>query len=477
MTEKILKIAGADGEARVVRTYSDMVKPPVTLGKGAMDSATAGSVQLAPEYEYPDRFRAFLGYGALQDLSQDAMIRLMVETRTQEMLRRWIEFQKSEDTELIDGIESEIERVHLKDTLEKTLNIMGYYGGAYLFIDTGAKSENLVDPLNFDVESGEVRQDRPLHFRVIEPIFTTPVSFNSNDPFKADFYKPEVFMVLGVKVHKSRLIRFVENEVSDYLKPAYNFLGIPQAQILQDYVRDFNSNREAVNRLLKKFSTSFLKTQLSSVLYNGEAWEQVDRRVKNFVRYRNNDGVALLDNETEDFLQVNTPIAGLNDILAQSLQMVVAINHTNVVTTLGQSPAGFNTGDSDIKVHNNLIASLQARVLRRPLDIIFRCLQLHKFGTAKALPFDFRPLSEDDENMIAQTRKTNADTDAVYIDRGVISEDEARNRLKNDKNGGYSDLEGDAPGLPEDDGMGGLNGFGGNEEGQNDDADKAGEIF
>lgn len=456
MTQKRFTFeATDDGEHRL--TFREMVRPAATLSGAdraqlcaAMDAAVgsaSGEVEIIPESQAMT-LRAFVGYGALQSLSQDSMIRLLILTRTTEMLRKWVQF-KDADAELIEQVEGFIRSNQVRGTLQNAVNTMGFMGGCYIFIDTGAPKEALINPLDFSDKSGELKQGAHLAFRVIDPIFTSPQSFNALNPLEDDFYKPSVFMVQGIPVHRSRLVRLVENEVSDILKPSYNFLGIPQAQILDDYVKDFRKNRESANRLLSKFSCNFIKTNLADWLYNRGSRAAVAQRVKNFVRFRNNDGVALLDKESEDFFQANTPLSGVDALVSQSLQFCVAINRTNVVKTLGLSPAGFNTGDSDIKVHNDMISSLQEQVLRKPLETIFRCIQLHLFGKTVDLSFDFNPLNEEDERTVADTQKVKADTAAVYLANGVVSEDEVRDALRNDEDSPFSGLEGDAPEVPD----------------------------
>ena len=324
---------------------------------------------------------------------------------------------------------------------------MGLMGGAFIFIDTG--EDDTVDILNKTSKSGEIK--RSLRFQVIDPIFTTPQGFNASDPLAEDFYKPSVFFIMGKTVHRSRLIRFVENEVPDLLKPSYNFFGIPQSQLLSDYVTHFRKNREEVNTLLHKFSTSFIKTNLKTQLFQGQSWGPVSDRVKFFAKYRDNQGVGLLDKEAEDFVQVNTPITGLTDIVRQSLEFVVSVNQSGVVKTLGYTPNGFSSGESDVKLQADLIATRQEKILRKPIEEILKLLQLHLFGDIdQTLTFEFNPLDEDDERTAAEVGKLKADTAAVYLDRGVVTEDEVREALRTDEAQPYGALNGDAPGAPED---------------------------
>ena len=391
----------------------------------------------------------FVGYPVLNNLAQDALIRLCINTRTDEMVRKWIDITAdNEDT--VDQLKRAVTDYKIQGVIKKALTVCGFMGGAYIFVDDGSEASELVNPLNISDRSGTLKDSaRPLRFVVIEPMFTTPSSFESANPMSENFYNPSVFFVQGVMVHRSRLIRIVENEVPDFIKPQYNFLGIPQAQLLSNYVTAFRANREETNRMLKKFSSSFVKGNLKAQLFQGASRKSLDDRMKMLAKYRDNNGVFLIDKETEDFAQINTPLAGLTDIVRQSLEHVVAVNGTGVVKTLGLSPAGFSaTGESDMQLQAAMVETRQQTVLRDPIEKILRILQLRTFGHIdESVKFTFIPTLSEDARLKAERNKIKADTTAVYIDRGIISEDEARENLRTDDESGYSCLEGDAPGM------------------------------
>lgn len=418
---------------------------------GAMDAApTVGGLQYLFDRTSIEGYQGFAGYAALQALSQDALIRLCIKSHTNKILREWIEI-KCEDSTRKDLIETAITEKKIKTRLHEAVELCGFMGGAYIFLDTGVRDQALLSqPLNFSDKSAELKPDAALNFVVIDPVYVSPAEYNSSNPLRADFFKPYCFYVMGYKVHHSRLIRFCENEVPQLLKPAYNFLGIPQAQLLSDYVKHFRENREESNRLLKKFSTSWLAMDLKSVLFNKGAWSTVTQRIKHFIRYRNNDGLGVLDKDSESFIQANTPLTGVTDIVRQSLEYVVAINQSNVVELLGLSPSGFNTGDSDIKTQNAIVKDKQEKILREPIETILKAIQLNVFGSIDPnLTFDFATLDPEDAQTKANTQKVKADTAAIYLDRGVVSEDEVRDSLKKDDESPFADLAGEAPGAPD----------------------------
>ena len=67
-------------------------------------------------------------------------------------------------------------------------------------------------------------------------MWTTPVTWNSIDPTRDDFYKPTMWYVLGRQTHATRLMTFIPHDVPDLLKPSYNFGGISDTQLVEPYV-------------------------------------------------------------------------------------------------------------------------------------------------------------------------------------------------------------------------------------------------
>lgn len=358
---------------------------------------------------------------------------------------------------------------------------MGYEGGALIFIDTGADSGQLVNPLHLGPFSQEFGPGRPLRFTVVDPVNVFPGDYNSLSPLQPDYFRPSWWWVLGERVHASRLIRLVANEVPVLLRPAYNFMGIPQAQILWDYVLHFQECRTAEARLLTKFSLTVFQTNMEAELQAGAAWDNLDRRVSELVRYRTNDGVFLIDKDSENVIKLETPLSGVTDIVRQALEFLAALNRTPAVKLLGISPSGFSaTGESDIRNYYDHIKSQQEKVLRAGILRALECIQLHEFGALdRTLGFDFAPLGEEDRAALATQQKTRADTAAVYLDRGVVSAEEVRASLANDPDSGFTDIDPDD--LPESAGIaGGMPGAvppGMEDGGELDDVDKAGAVY
>lgn len=390
--------------------------------------------------QYP--MTSFVGYGVLQQIAQNGMIRAAVSTVADDMSKKWIEFKGSDNNaEMLADLERITEhRYHLSRVFHDAFTTCGYMGGAFVYIKTGV--DDLTKPLMINSKSAELTQDTPLEFVVVDPIDVSPAGYNSIDPLCSDYMRPREWFVRGRRVHASRLIRIVDNEPPVLLRPSYNFLGIPQAQILWDYVLHFNDCRTYTANLLRKLSLLVVKTDTDAVLSDPDGIARMDAKMQMLGRYRDNDSVFVCDKDNEDVTNVQTTIAGTTDIVKQCLEMICAINRTPAVKLLGISPSGFNaTGESDIKNYYDHISAKQA--LHR--DAIERCLnaiQLVEYGHIDHdLTFEFKPLDVDNAASVAMTAQTKIGGWGQLVDRQIISAEELRQAVKKDPNIGLDFID------------------------------------
>ncbi|MBE8596846.1 DUF1073 domain-containing protein [Xenorhabdus sp. BG5] len=386
---------------------------------------------------------SFMGYAALSSLTQNGLIRACIETVVDDMTREWIDIKAVENEGQDDSaedkkvIEDALIDFRVKDIFHKAAEYNGYFGGCLIFIDTGATDNQLLVPLDISEKSAELKNFK--RFVLVEPINIFPGRYESTDPLSPRYFNPDTWWILGKEVHASRLIRICGNEVPILLKPSYNFMGMPQAQLLYDYVIHFQDSRTSAARLLEKFSLTALKTDMEDILTNPNATRALDGRLAYLASVRSNDGILAIDKEMEDIVKLETPLSGVTDIVRQMLELIVVINRTPAVKSLGISPSGFNaTGDSDIRNYNDHVKSQQEKVFRAGLQKVLDITQIVTLGRLnQSVTFDFVDLNKDDAKAAAETQKTKTDRDVALIDTGVISEQEVRQRLSADPDSDY----------------------------------------
>ena len=398
---------------------------------------------------------SFIGYGALQQIAQNGMIRACVQTVADDVTRKWIEFIETdslEEPELLTRLQNlQAKKFKLQDLFHEACLTTGFMGGAFIFIDTGAEGSDLELPLAINSNSSELVNNGALKFVIVDPINVTPGAYNSFNPLKDDYMKPSMWWVLGQKVHSSRLLALYDNPPPTLLRPSYNFLGIPQAQILWDYVLHWNDCRVATANLLKKVSLLVMQTDTDAVFNSPDGLQEFDLRMQALQRYRDNDSVFVCDKTEESVSNVQTSIAGCTDVVRQSLEMIAAINRTPAVKLLGISPSGFNaTGESDITNYYDYIHSKQ-ELLRPAITKCLNCIQLSEFGEIyNGLDFEFVDLSSENESAQAMTAQTRANMLATLLDRQVVDASEVRQAAKADKSMRLNFLSDETPEMESD---------------------------
>lgn len=412
----------------------------------------------------------FIGYPRLAELAQISEYRSVSETTANEMTRQWIEIKsvgEEDNSETIKQIEECYERLNVRDVFRKAIETDGLFGRGQILVQIKDHDGKLANPLLLTEKT--ITKGSLKALVNIEPMWTTPAPYNAIDPTLPDFYKPKAWYVMAQEIHASRLFTLISRPVPDMLKPAYNFGGVSMTQLMMPYVERWLRTVDSVSDLLHSFSLSGIKTDMSAILSGSDDGDtNIMLRAELYNRLRDNRGLMLLNKDEEEFFQFNTPLSGLDALLAQSQEQMAAPSHTPLVKLLGITPSGLNAStEGEIAVYYDYIRSMQENLLRDPLDKLLKLVQLHLFGKVNDnITFDFVPLQQMSETELSIIRKSDTDRDVAYIQAGVVSAEEVRGRLASEPDSGYNgiDVE-DVPGIPDDGFSDGLN-DGGEEEGE-----------
>ena len=391
----------------------------------------------------------FPGFAYLTELTQINEYRDISESTAKEMTRKWIKLRSAgeEDRDKqIDIIEKKMRELHVKEWFTWAATMDGFMGRAQIFVDFGDKddAEELKTPLLIQKE--KIAKGSLKRLKGIEPITTYPASYNADDPLAQDYYIPSSWFVYAKEVHTTRLLQFVSRPVPDLLKPVYNFSGMSLSQLALPYVDYWLSTRDSVGRLLKNFSTTVFKTNMSGVL-QGQNYENFKKRVLLYTAMQNNQGVFMCDKETEEFQKVETSLSGLDKLQAQAQEHMASVAKTPLTVLFGLSPVGLTaTAETDITIFNNHVNQLQEAIFRRPLEALIKIIMCSELGEIyDDITFDFVDLVSMDEKSKSAIRTANGTTDQIYIQMGVVSPKEVRAKLANDPESGYDSLDVDAP--------------------------------
>lgn len=395
----------------------------------------------------------FPGYPYLAMLSQRSEYLSPTHTHAKDMTREWIEFTtkgKSDKSKKIEEIESRFTDLDIQGLFRKALIHDGFYGVGHIFVDLkGHRDASL--PVELDPKSISKGQLRG--FRNIEPMWVTPVMWNSAKVELPSFYVPDTWWALDTEMNKTRLLQVMSREVPDILKPAYNFGGFSLSQLIEPYVDRWLKTVGGVNRLINNFSLIVLKTDMSAVLQDGDNGADLIKRLKLARMHGDNAGAFAVDFNREALEQLAVPLSGLAELQQQAVDHMAYPTHIPLVVLTGVTPSGLNaSSDGEIEVYHDWNRSEQNAVIRKPLKYILDVVQLDMYGKIDPdIGFEFRPIKQITGQARAEMKKTEAEQDVAYIDAGVVSAQEVREKVARDKDSGFVNLDVDQmPELPED---------------------------
>lgn len=408
-----------------------------------MDSGGATVYDYARAY-IGNAIEGFPGYPYLAALATRAEYRAFASTLSKEMTREWITVASSdtagdETKKKVTEITQEFTKLNVQGIIQEIVSNDCFFGRGQIFVDIEGHDRSL--PLILSAKT--IKKESLKGFKSIEPMWTTPSSYNALDPAAPDFYKPTKWFMLGQEVHASRLLTIITRPVPDIFKPAFNFSGMSLSQLAEAYVNNWLRTRQSVADLINNFSVTALKTSMGQVLQGGDNGENLFLRAKLFTATRSNKGLMLLDKETEELVQTNVPLGGLSELQAQSQEHMCSVSKLPAILLTGISPTGLNaSSDGEIRVHYDNIAADQGAFYRDPIEIMLKVVQLHLYGTIDPeIIFTFNPLYQMSAKELSDIRKANAETAGTLIDRGVIDPQEERERLARDPESGYQGLD------------------------------------
>jgi uncharacterized protein len=278
----------------------------------------------------------------------------------------------------------------------------------------------------------------------IEPLFSYAYDYDASEPLDPHFYRPRTWYIMRRKVHCSRLLTFVSRPVPNMLKPMYAFSGLSMSQLAMPTIENFLKMRQSVSNIVLNYSLRGVKTNLMGLLEGDTmAVDSILQRVQIYTQQASNEGLMLIDKESEDFFQHTTPMTNVDKLLDQARDNMCAVVNIPRMVMFGLSPEGMNaSAEGELKVFEQFVAGMQETLFRHNLQRVLELVQLSLNGKIDPdITFDFVPLREMDEKQLSEIRQANSAADNIYASIGAVASDEIRKRLADDATSGWSNLD------------------------------------
>lgn len=396
--------------------------------------------------------QGFIGWQVCAILAQNWLVNKACKMPGQDAVRKGFERSANGGEKVPDGAFDKIRKFDKKFKLKS--NLVEHYKFARvfglrhtLFLVDGIDYEM---PFNIDgVKKGSYRGMTQIDPYWIAPMFNAE---DAADPASQNFYNPTWWMINGKKIHRSHfVISRNGNELPDILKPTYFYGGLSTVQLIYDrvYAAERTSNEAPLLAMTKRLIT--LTTDTTKAMGNLDAFKQ---KLTEWLAFLNNFGCKVVGAD-EKVEQIDTSLAGLMETIVTQYELVSAIADVPASKLMGTSPKGGigDAGNYELKSYHEFLESVQEDELTPIVDRHTMLVQRSEnIAPGINLETQWNPVDTPTAKEQSEINLNKANTDAAYVNAGVVLGEEVRKRVIEDRGSGYNGLEMDVElPLPEDD--------------------------
>jgi phage-related protein (TIGR01555 family) len=242
-----------------------------------------------------------------------------------------------------------------------------------------------------------------------------------------DIGKPEFYNVSDIAIHHSRVIKFVGTQLPPSMQQ--NGFGDSVLNRVAPQLAALNKVLTATAILIDKCRLNVHKiTGLNdAVRSNNEKWILAQAQLVSQTQDLTNTTVIdALDNiETLGY-----DFGGLPDLIIKYSEQISGACGIPVTRLYGQSPSGFNSGQSDLTMYYDRILSLQEGRLREGLERIIQVILASDAQVFDDFEMEFNSLQSTDKLQEAAIVKSNTETIVMAYNSGLLDDAEAKQELK-----------------------------------------------
>ncbi|MFA6711970.1 MAG: DUF1073 domain-containing protein [Candidatus Caldatribacteriota bacterium] len=322
------------------------------------------------------------------------------------------------------------------ESLGNTIRWARLYGGAIaiMLIDGADYSK----PIDYD----KIGQKTFRGLLVLDRWMCEPDLSNLITDLNKDFGKPKFYRVHtsvggsklpNIKIHYSRVLRFDGITLPYYQRLMENHWGLSIVERIYDRLIAYDSATLGASQLMYRAYLRVVKINgLREALALGGREENAIIKQWDYIRQmQTNEGITMLDGLDDFVPHANSAISGAADLLQELGQQVSGATGIPLVRLFGQSPAGFNTGETDLRNYYDNVYREQENKLRPSMTKLLEVLSVSELG--KRLPPDFEykfnSLWQMSDKEMAEIATSDMTTINAAYSGGLVSKEIATKEL------------------------------------------------
>lgn len=363
----------------------------------------------------------------------------IIDMPAEDMTRAWYSLAVALPNDAMNDVYS-LEALHnVKQEITNALRWARLYGGSIAVMALQGINDDLEQPLDTDLLLPGCFQG----LLVLDPTQGIEPSLELvSDLEDPDYGLPEYYITNAeidgqhetLKIHHSRVLRFIGRELPENEMQKLNFWGASELEHIWDELVQFHTaSANAAQMLFQANITTLQSDDLMEKLCLGttENREQVFETLHGENLFRNNFGMYLLG-AGDKMQNLSYNFAGVPEIFDRLMMNMAGAAEIPETRLFGRSPQGMNsTGEADLQHYYDMIAQLQERMLRPALEKLLPILTISCWGF---VPEDMKIVFNPIRTMSAETQMKlateHADIVLKALEKGAITRDEARAELK-----------------------------------------------
>lgn len=299
----------------------------------------------------------------------------IVDMPSEDMTRSWYRLSTEMEDDELDLLRRLEARHSIKQEIANAIRWARLYGGSIAIMAIRGQEDIMDQPLSLnDVLPGDFRGllvvDRA---QGIQPSMELVTDLNDPDYGYPKYYdlSDDTGDMGTIRVHHSRVLRFVGRELPRMETVNENYWGASELEHVYDELQKRNTTSANIAQLLFQANVTTLKMGdfgESLALGTDEQRENVIKAIELENRFRTSFGLQLLSaGDTMENFQYT--FSGISDIYEQFMMDICGAAEIPATKLFGRNPAGMNsTGESDLRNYYESISGMQERYLRPALE-------------------------------------------------------------------------------------------------------------
>lgn len=364
------------------------------------------------------------------------IVKKIIDVVANDMTKAGIKIKTELEPEILKRIENCLKARKVHIALNELTRWGRLFGGAGAVMLIDGQDEYLSEPLNLDTImlndfKGLLVFDR---WSGITPCQELVQDLDSIDFGLPKYYNVELETGAAIKVHHSRVLRYVGRKLPRWEKQVEQYWGASELEAVIEEITKRDNTSFNIAQLVFLANLRILKmADLGDGLTINDTRAQQD--LYNTLAAQNsllsNFGLYVM-NKDDDFDTKQYTFSGLAEIMQQFMLDISGATGIPATKMYGRSPEGMNaTGESDMQNYYEMIRENQSTSLADNWTKLLPVIFMSEIGyVPDDLDFDFEAIENVKEEEIADLIGKKSDSIIKGYDANLLTQKEAREELK-----------------------------------------------